>query len=136
MGRPRKHVDPVPPGFEDDFVYDFEEMGENVLKELSRRLRVPELARGLPGTQLLKLAENYMKYLERKHLQDTANPDTHPVSAIEIIDQQGISLEKKHEIMGEYLDQLEREWKEASQRMAELDIELKAKTNGDPTPVP
>lgn len=131
MGRPRKNVSPLPPGFEEEQAFDYEQMGENVLGELSRRLRTPALAEGLPGTLLMKLAENYLKYLERKQLNDEGKPENHPVTALEIIDQPGLSVEKKFEIMNDYIGQLEDEWKQASERMVEIVGELQAKENGD-----
>lgn len=101
---------------------EFEQIGQNVLRELSRRLSIPAAAESLPGTLLMKLAENYLRYLEKKTIEGGGEPLT--LAALEIIDTDGITLERKVEIMQQYLDDLEAEWRAASERMAELHEEL------------
>lgn len=98
---------------------DFEKIGEDVLAELGRRLETKAGRETLPGTLLMKLAENYLKYLEKKQAQEG---DRHEevLTALEIIDQPGLSIDKKYEILEAYIDELQDELRTVSVRMEEI----------------
>jgi hypothetical protein len=99
---------------------DFEAIGQGVLEELNRRLGSPELAEQLPGTLLMKVAESYLKYLERKQQFEEAKANIEKIDPLEMIDQPGLTITMRTEILSEYIDDLEGYWRAASDRMAEL----------------
>lgn len=99
---------------------DFDEIGQGVLEELNRRLGSPELAQDLPGSLLMKVAESYLKYLERKQTFEEAKAEQEKLDPLEIIDQPGLGVTKRVEILGQYLEEIEIEWQKASTRMEEL----------------
>lgn len=100
----------------------FEKLGELVMDELERRLGDPEDAKGLPGTLLMRLAEQYIKYLEKQDAQEAAMQELLAVTVtpLQMIDQEGLSDERKLEILYAYLKQIEEEWVAASARLVEL----------------
>lgn len=99
---------------------DFEGIGQGVLEELNRRLGTPELAQDLPGTLLMKVAESYLKYLERKQAFEESKQEAEDIDPLDVIDQPGLGPERKVVILGQYLEELEDYWQRASARMEEL----------------
>lgn len=105
-----------------DKMPEFEKLGELVMDELERRLKDKNDAKGLPGTLLMRLAEQYIKYLEKKDAQEAAMQEllAITVTPLQMIDQEGLSVERKLEILYAYLKQIETEWVAASARLVEL----------------
>lgn len=99
---------------------DFEGIGQGVLEELSRRLGTPELAQDLPGTLLMKVAESYLKYLEKKQAFEESKQEAVKLDPLDVIDQPGLGVERRVVILGQYLEELEDTWTRASSRMEEL----------------
>lgn len=113
---------------------DFDAIGQGVLEELNRRLGSPELAQDLPGTLLMKVAESYLKYLERKQQFEEAKANIEKLDPLEMIDQEGLTLDMRIQILGEWLEEVESYWQAASTRMAEL-VTLKEAEDGSDTDV-
>lgn len=99
---------------------DFDAIGQGVLEELNRRLGSPELAQDLPGTLLMKVAESYLKYLERKQAFEEAKANIEKLDPLEMIDQPGLSLDMRIEILSEWIEEVENYWQAASARMEQL----------------
>lgn len=99
---------------------DFEGIGQGVLEELNRRLGSPALAQDLPGTLLMKVAESYLKYLERKQAYEESKQEAEKLDPLDVIDQPGLGAERRVVILGQYLEELEDFWQRASKRMEEL----------------
>lgn len=99
---------------------DFEGIGQGVLEELNRRLGSPALAQDLPGTLLMKVAESYLKYLERKQAFEESKQEAEKLDPLDVIDQPGLGAERRVVILGQYLEELEDFWQRASKRMEEL----------------
>jgi uncharacterized protein (DUF2267 family) len=95
----------------------WEKIGGKVLRELDRRLDTDE-AGELAGTLLMRLAEQYLKYLEKQAAQE--EEEQHFMTAMEAIDQEGIPIASKIEILTDYIDKLESDHKGATDRLAEL----------------
>lgn len=111
---------------------DFDAIGQGVLEELNRRLGSPELAQDLPGTLLMKVAESYLKYLERKQQFEEAKANIEKLDPLEMIDQEGLTLDMRIQILGEWLEEVESYWQAASTRMAELVTLKEAEDGSDP----
>jgi hypothetical protein len=103
-----------------DKIDGFDVIGARVLAELNRRLGSPGDAADLPGTLLMTLAQNYLKYLERQEAAEASKEAEHVTSALEMIDKEGLSVARKVEILTDFIDQVETEWREASARLVEL----------------
>jgi hypothetical protein len=99
---------------------DFDAIGQGVLEELNRRLGSPELAADLPGSLLMKVAESYLKYLEKKQAYLESQGETVKVNPMEMINQPGLTLARRVVILSEYLWELETIWREASTLMVAL----------------
>lgn len=111
------------------------EVGTKVLGELNRRLTTTE-ARELPGTLLMRLAEQYMKHLEKKQQAD-AEMDMEWLTPLQAIDQEGLPVESKIEILAIYMDQLQKDHQTATIRLLELQKEVSdAETLHEPEPSP
>lgn len=104
----------------------FEQIGGLVMNELHRRLGAPELAQDLPGTLLMKVAGDYIKHIERRNEIEQAKLEQEHVNPLEIVDQEGLPLEMRFEILTEYLDEVESAWRHASARMEDLLKEVNA----------
>jgi hypothetical protein len=99
---------------------DFDAIGTRVMVELNRRLGSPELAQDLPGTLLMKVAMDYVKHLEERNRIEQAKLNQEKLDPLEMIDQPGLTVAMRIEILSEYIEELEGYWKDASTRMAEL----------------
>lgn len=99
---------------------DFDRIGEGVMMELNRRLGAPELAQDLPGTLLMKVAMDYVKHLEKRNEIEQAKLDQEHIDPLEMIDQPGIPLDMRIEILYEYIGELETYWTTSSNRLEEL----------------
>lgn len=88
--------------------------------ELNRRLATPQLAEDLPGTLLMKVAMDYVRYLAERNAIEQAKLNQEKVDPLEMIDQPGLNLSMRVEILAEYLEEVEDYWTRASARMAEL----------------
>lgn len=104
---------------------DFDQIGERVMVELNRRLGSPELAQDLPGTLLMKVAMDYVKYLEQRNAIEQAKLDAEKVDPIEMVNQPGLPLEMRWEIIDAYLDEVEDYWRRASVIREELEKEVR-----------
>lgn len=103
--------------------FDFDAIGEGVLRELNRRIQDPKRAADLPGTHLMQLAQMYAKILQKRN-EIEEQKVKEKVDPITVIDQEGLPLALRIEILTSYLDDLEEAWRSASQRMVEL-MEMK-----------
>lgn len=110
---------------------DFDAIGQGVLEELNRRLGNPELAQDLPGTLLMKVAESYLKYLERRQQFEEAKANIDKIDPLDMIDQEGLTVDMRIEILGEYIGDLEDYWGRASERMEQLMKEAEERANAD-----
>lgn len=110
---------------------DYDAIGLGVLEELNRRLGTPELAQDLPGTLLMKVAESYLKYLERRQQFEEAKANIDKIDPLDMIDQEGLTLDMRVEILSEYIDDLENFWTTASARMEQLMKEAEERANAD-----
>lgn len=121
--------------------FSMDDIGEKVLAELNRRLSTKSLAGDIPGTQLMQLAQRYIASLEKLAQAAAADaPEEVKLSPLELIDVPGLSLDRKVQILDPYLDRLEAEWRVASSRFEEMQIELRAREaesgSDDDSPVP
>lgn len=96
----------------------WEQIGGQVLGELDRRLRSGE-AKDLPGTLLMRLAEQYLKWLD-KQAEKAAQEESEYLTPLEAIDQEGLPVERKIEILQVYMDQLVADHKLAEEKLKEL----------------
>jgi hypothetical protein len=96
----------------------WEKIGKSVLAELERRLGDEADARDLPGTLLMRLAEAYLKYLDKQAQEQ--EEELHYMTALEAIDQEGLPLESKVEILTDYLAKLDEDRRIAIERLEEL----------------
>lgn len=96
----------------------WERVGHKVLGEVERRLDMGE-GDGLPGTLLMRLAEQYLKYLERK-AKEAESEEAEYLTPLEAIDQEGLPLETKIEILTTYMQQLQDDHEKATAKLAEL----------------
>lgn len=87
------------------------------MTELHRRLGSPELAQELPGTLLMKVAMDYVKHLERRNDIEQAKLDQEQVDPLEIVQQPGLPLDMRFEILSDYIEELEGAWRGASEIM-------------------
>lgn len=94
------------------------DIGGKVLAELERRLGSEADARELPGTLLMRLAEKYLQYLDK--LQREEEDEKQYMTALEAIDQEGLPLGNKIEILRDYIDKLEEDHTIALERLGEL----------------
>lgn len=90
-------------------------IGSAVLTELERRLGEESDARDLPGTLLMRLAEKYLQYLDK--VAKEADEEKHYMTAMEAIDQEGLPLDSKVEILKDYIDKLEEDHTIALERL-------------------
>jgi hypothetical protein len=95
----------------------WEEMGGKVLGELNRRLDSGE-GKDLPGTLLMRLAELYLKRLEK--LAAEADEEVEYLTPLQAIDQEGLPIESKIEILSGYVEQLKTDLSAATARLEEL----------------
>lgn len=100
----------------------FDEIGEKIMVELNRRLGDEDTAEGLPGTLLMQLAQRYIAYLEKKQEieRQKMEEDGKKIPPLVMIDRPGLPMDRRIGIMSEYLDELEAEWRAASERFIEL----------------
>lgn len=100
-----------------------DDIGEKVLAELNRRLDSASLANEIPGTQLMQIAQRYLAHLEaeRKLKEEIVEEKLHPLEAV---DNHGIPLELRYKILWEYLDEIETTWRDVSERVREMRVEL------------
>lgn len=108
----------------------YENMGEAVLDELDRRLSNPEEARDLPGTLLMNLAKDYLKYKQEKLALERAKLEEKKLDPLSMIDQPGLGKDRRIAILAEFLADVEDVWRRASTRMEEL------LSDGNPGEVP
>lgn len=101
-------------------ITEFEQIGQGVLEELNNRLGNADRAGDLPGTLLMKIAESYLKYLERKQQIEEAKLNQEKLDPLEMIDLEGLDLDARIEILAEWIEECEKDWTNASARMAEL----------------
>ena len=99
----------------------WDRIGGKVLSEVERRLDGGDV-KDLPGTLLMRLAELYLKRLEQKAKEE--EEELHYMSALEAIDQEGLPVESKIQILTDYLAKLESDREEAEARLAELQLEV------------
>lgn len=96
----------------------WESIGEKVLKELERRLGSASDAADLPGTLLMRLAEMYIKFLEKEAANKSENVEY--MTALEAIDQEGLPVETKKQILADYIAKLEEDVRLAQAKMEEI----------------
>lgn len=103
--------------------YTLDDIGENVLKELRRRLSTVTDASEIPGTQLVQIAQRYLAHLEaeRKILEEEEREWEHP---LDLIDKDGLTLSSRHKILYEYCGMLKEHWIDCSERLNEMHYEL------------
>jgi hypothetical protein len=92
------------------------------MAELERRLESHEEAKDLPGTLLMRLVEQYLRYLDKKAKEE--EEELHYLTPLEAIDQPGLPVENKIEILTEYLKKLEEDKTQAQERLNELQLEV------------
>lgn len=97
-------------------------IGGQVLRELERRLGDHEDASDLPGTLLMRLAEQYLKYLDKKAADE--EEELSFMTAMEAIDQEGLPLESKAQILTDYIAKLESDHTIAINRLSEVRKEI------------
>lgn len=107
-------------------------IGGQVLTELERRLGHGADAKDLPGTLLMRLAEQYLKYLDKKAQEQ--EEEAHYMTAMEAIDQEGLPLDVKVQILSDYIVKLEEDMMQAVTRHAELEAELGTAPLHEPDP--
>jgi len=90
------------------------------MDELNRRLGSPELAQDLPGTLLMKVAMDYVKHLEARNAIERAKLEQVKLDPLEMIDQPGLSLAHRINILHDYIDDVEEAWRAASVRIEAL----------------
>lgn len=106
---------------ERNFETYWEDIGGKVLTELERRLSEGSSAADLPGTLLMRLAEKYITYMEKLARQEEA--DIPYMTAMDAIDQEGLPIENKIQILQDYISKLESDHTIAINRLAELERE-------------
>lgn len=99
-------------------------IGASVLSELERRLGDDDSAADLPGTLLMRLAEQYLKYLDKKAQEQ--DEELHYMTAMEAIDQPGLPAESKVTILTDYITKLEADLVLAQDRLKEVTDDLQA----------
>lgn len=100
--------------------FTFDDMGKLISKELRRRLGNREKAAELPGTLLMRLFESYTKAIEKRNEIEKAKLEQEKLDPLEIVNQEGLPDETKLEILLEYVDELEDQWRRASEIIVEL----------------
>lgn len=93
-------------------------IGGQVLSELERRLGHGADAADLPGTLLMRLAEQYLKYLDKKAQEE--EEEQHYMTAMEAIDQEGLPIESKIIILKDYIEKLRGDLVEAEAKLEEV----------------
>ncbi len=99
----------------------WDRIGGSVLEELERRLSDGNAAENLPGTLLMRLAEQYLRYLDKKAQEQEDAPEY--MTAMEAIDQPGLPADAKIQILKDYLDKLDNDRSVAAERLKELEDE-------------
>jgi hypothetical protein len=94
---------------EPDKPVDVAALGESVIKELNRRAGDPLLAAELPGTFLIKLSTYFIEKQEREARERQSATEERMLSAVEIIDHPGLSVERKAELIREQLQRIDAE---------------------------
>lgn len=97
-------------------------IGGQVLAELERRLGHDADAADLPGTLLMRLAEQYLKYLDKRAQEE--EEEQHYMTAMEAIDQEGLPPDAKVQILTDYIAKLEEDLTVATNRLTELQGEV------------
>lgn len=106
------------------------------MQELHRRLGNPQLAQDLPGTLLMKVASDYVKHLEKRNEIEQAKLEQEHEDPLVVVAQPGLPWEMRFEIINDYTDELETQWRAASVIMVELlaeydEIKKKEEGGGD-----
>jgi hypothetical protein len=96
----------------------WDRIGGQILEELDRRLGTSD-AEDLPGTLLMRLAEQYLKYLEKRAKESEENDGSY-MTALEAIDQEGLPDETKKQILTDYIGKLEEDLAACRARLEEL----------------
>lgn len=99
---------------------DIDVLGRALYAELLRRAGDPQTARNLPGTHLMTLFQTYQKHLEKKLEIEQAKLAEEKLDPMEMIDQPGLPLDLRVQILYEYTDELEDTWRKASAKLEEL----------------
>lgn len=96
----------------------WDQIGPKILGVVEDRIDNGETDK-LPGTLLMRLAEQYLKYLEKKAAEAEGEEDEY-LTPLQAIDQEGLPHEAKLEILQGYITQLEADHTAATERMKEL----------------
>jgi hypothetical protein len=105
---------------EPDKPVDVAALGESVIKELNRRAGDPLLAAELPGTFLIKLSTYFIEKQEREARERQSATEERMLSAVEIIDHPGLSVERKQELIREQLQRIDAESEMLRLKLEEL----------------
>lgn len=99
-----------------------EDIGENILAELGRRLEDEEAASKLPATGLMTLAQKYVNYLDVKaRILQEQNKKEKETPVLDLVETEGLDNDRKIELLDEYISSLENEIKVAKAKRKELD---------------
>lgn len=101
------------------------------MHELHRRLATPELAQDLPGTLLMKVAMDYVKHLEKRNEIEEAKLALEKLDPLEMVDQPGLPLVLRMEVLSEYLDELDEARRAAGARAISLYEEFEQSEQND-----
>ena len=90
------------------------------MREMRRRLGNSEKAADLPGTLLMRLVEQYIKAVEKRNEIEQAKLEQEEIDAMEMIDQPGLPLDYRVEMLEEFLGEIQDVWLAGSARLEEL----------------
>src|SRR5207344_3277058 len=98
-----------------------EEIGENVMKELGRRLADPDLAQRIPPSSLMNLATKYVNYLDIKARHKRADRQAEAeMTVLQQIENPFMDAERRLEIIDGYITAAEAELKEVKARRRQV----------------
>lgn len=101
------------------------------MHELHRRLATPALAQDLPGTLLMKVAMDYVKHLEKRNELEEAKLAQEKLDPLEMIDQPGLPITLRMQVLNEYLTELDEARAAAATRAIALYEEFEASEQDD-----
>lgn len=110
-----------PQAVQSDNLGPLEEIGQNVMKELGRRLQDPELAQRIPPSSLMSLATKYVNYLDiqaRQKRQDRQEEAS--LSVLQQIENPFMDAERRLQIIDGYIAAAEAELKEVKARRRQV----------------
>lgn len=102
-----------------------EEIGEDIMRELGRRLKDPTLAERLPPGTLMSLATKYIVYLDmRARVARSDRQQEKQADILDLIENREMDASRRLEIIDGYIAQAEEDLRRVKARRREVSKEV------------